>query len=82
MTVIGDVAASDIIKRSCTKRVIIALSFSFSYLVAMDTRQLETFLAITQQGGFAAAARAVNLTASAVSQQIAALEAEVGAGAI
>lgn len=45
----------------------------------MDTRQLETFLAITQQGGFAAAARAVNLTASAVSQQIAALEAEVGA---
>ena len=45
----------------------------------MDTRQLETLLAISQHGGFAAAAQAVNLTASAVSQQIAALEAEVGA---
>ncbi|ASM73055.1 MULTISPECIES: LysR family transcriptional regulator [Roseobacteraceae] len=44
----------------------------------MDTRQLETLLAIQQHGGFAAAARAVNLTASAVSQQIAALEAELG----
>ena len=39
----------------------------------MDTRQLETLLAISQHGGFAAAAQAVNLTASAVSQQIAAL---------
>ena len=44
----------------------------------MDTRQLETLLAITPHGGFAAAARAVNLTASAVSQQISALEAELG----
>ena len=44
----------------------------------MDTRQLETLLAITHHGGFAAAARAVNLTASAVSQQISALEAELG----
>ena len=44
----------------------------------MDTRQLETLLAISQHGGFAAAAQAVNLTASAVSQQIAALEAEIG----
>ena len=44
----------------------------------MDTRQLETLLAISQRGGFAAAAQAVNLTASAVSQQIAALEAEIG----
>ncbi|MEP2919194.1 LysR family transcriptional regulator [Sulfitobacter sp.] len=45
----------------------------------MDTRQLETLLAIEQHGGFAAAAQVVNLTASAVSQQITALEAEIGA---
>lgn len=45
----------------------------------MDTRQLETLLAIVQNGGFAAAARAVNLTASAVSQQVVALEQELGA---
>ncbi|OCX61283.1 LysR family transcriptional regulator [Thioclava sp. SK-1] len=45
----------------------------------MDTRQLETLLAIAHHGGFAAAAQAVNLTASAVSQQISALEAELGA---
>lgn len=44
----------------------------------MDTRQLETLLAIQQHGGFAAAAAAVHLTASAVSQQVAALEAELG----
>ena len=43
----------------------------------MDTRQLETLLAVVQYGGFAAAADAVNLTASAVSQQIAALESEL-----
>jgi DNA-binding transcriptional LysR family regulator len=45
----------------------------------MDTRQLKTLLAVAQHGGFAAAAHAVNLTASAVSQQIAALESELGA---
>jgi hypothetical protein len=45
----------------------------------MDTRQLETLLAIEQHGGFAAAEQAVNLTASAISQQVAALEAELGA---
>lgn len=44
----------------------------------MDTRQLTTLLAIERHGGFAAAAHAINLTASAVSQQIAALEAELG----
>lgn len=44
----------------------------------MDTRQLETLLAIVQHGGFATAARMINLTASAVSQQISALEAELG----
>jgi DNA-binding transcriptional LysR family regulator len=45
----------------------------------MDTRQLETLLAIEQHGGFAAAAQAINLTASAISQQVSALEAELGA---
>lgn len=44
----------------------------------MDTKQLKTLLAIEQHGGFAAAAQAVNITASAVSQQINALEAELG----
>ncbi|WP_210203538.1 LysR family transcriptional regulator [Breoghania corrubedonensis] len=42
-------------------------------------RQLETLLAVERYGGFAAAAQAVNLTASAVSQQISALERELGA---
>ena len=44
----------------------------------MDTRQLQTLLAIAEEGNFAAAARKVNLTPSAVSQQIAALEKEIG----
>lgn len=44
----------------------------------MDTRQLETLLAIVEQGTFAKAAQVVNLTASAVSQQIATLEQELG----
>ena len=44
----------------------------------MDTRQLQTLLAIAEEGNFAAAARKVNLTPSAVSQQIAALEKELG----
>lgn len=44
----------------------------------MDTRQLQTLLAIEQHGGFAAAAQAINLTASAVSQQVSALETELG----
>tara|TARA_R110002012_G_scaffold248798_5_gene425204 strand:- start:2580 stop:3452 length:873 start_codon:yes stop_codon:yes gene_type:complete len=44
----------------------------------MDTRQLETLLAIVHHGGFTAAARAVNITASAVSQQVVALEQELG----
>lgn len=45
----------------------------------MDTRQLKTLLAIAQTGSFARAAAKVALTPSAVSQQIQALEAEVGA---
>lgn len=53
--------------------------FSKTYLKAMDTKQLETLLAIEQYGGFAAAAKIVNITASAVSQQITSLESELGA---
>jgi DNA-binding transcriptional LysR family regulator len=44
----------------------------------MDTRQLKTFIAIVEHGTFAKAADAVRLTPSAVSQQIQALEGEVG----
>lgn len=40
---------------------------------------MQTLVAIADTGGFAAAARVVNLTASAVSQQIQSLEAELGA---
>lgn len=58
---------------------IFAIKFRLSYSVSMDTRQLETLLAIEQHGGFAAAAQVVNITASAVSQQISALESELGA---
>ncbi len=44
----------------------------------MDTRQLRTLLAIAETGSFARAADKVALTPSAVSQQIQALENEVG----
>jgi DNA-binding transcriptional LysR family regulator len=45
----------------------------------MDTRQLKTLLAIVESGTFSRAAEVVHLTVSAVSQQIQALEQEVGA---
>lgn len=44
----------------------------------MDTRQLKTLLAIAETGSFARAAERVALTPSAVSQQVQALENEVG----
>jgi DNA-binding transcriptional LysR family regulator len=44
----------------------------------MDSRQLKTLTAIARTGSFARAAELVNLTPSAISQQIQALEAEVG----
>jgi DNA-binding transcriptional LysR family regulator len=45
----------------------------------MDTRQLKTLLAVAETGSFSRAADVVHLTVSAVSQQIQALEQEVGA---
>ncbi len=45
----------------------------------MDTRQLKSLLAIAEYGSFSRAAEAVHLTVSAVSQQVQALEQEVGA---
>ncbi|TDL79441.1 LysR family transcriptional regulator [Palleronia sediminis] len=44
----------------------------------MDLRQLHTLIAVADTGSFAGAARIVHLTASAVSQQIQALEGELG----
>ena len=44
----------------------------------MDTRQLKTLVAIDTHGTFAHAADVVRLTPSAVSQQIQALEQELG----
>lgn len=44
----------------------------------MDMRQLQTLVAVADTGSFAGAARVVHLTASAVSQQIQALEGELG----
>jgi DNA-binding transcriptional LysR family regulator len=44
----------------------------------MDLRQLQTLVAVADTGSFAAAADVVNLTPSAVSQQIHALEADLG----
>jgi DNA-binding transcriptional LysR family regulator len=44
-----------------------------------DTRRLPTFREVARRGSFAAAADALSFTPSAVSQQMAALEREVGA---
>jgi DNA-binding transcriptional LysR family regulator len=44
----------------------------------MDTRFLETFLAVVENGSIAEAARRLNLTAAAVAQRIQALENEIG----
>jgi DNA-binding transcriptional LysR family regulator len=45
----------------------------------MDTRYLESFLQVARLGSTAAAARALNLTPTAVAQRIKALEHEIGA---
>jgi DNA-binding transcriptional LysR family regulator len=44
----------------------------------MDTRFLETFIAVVDNGSIAEAARRLNVTAAAVSQRIGALEQEIG----
>ncbi|MFJ9610885.1 LysR family transcriptional regulator [Kitasatospora sp. NPDC101176] len=46
----------------------------------MDPQQLRTFVTVARLGSFSEAARALGYTQSAVSQQIAALEADLGAG--
>lgn len=55
------------------------LEFKSSRSGKVDTRQLRTLLAVVDHGGFSRAAGVVNLTISAVSQQVQALEQEVGA---
>src|SRR5215469_11472850 len=45
----------------------------------MDTRFLESFVAVAEQGSLAEAARRLNLTSAAVAQRIRALEGEIGA---
>ena len=45
----------------------------------MDTRFLESFVAVVEHGSIAEAARRLNLTAPAVAQRIRALEADIGA---
>ena len=44
----------------------------------MDTRALETFVAVVDTGSFAQAARRLNLTAAAIAQRIQTLENEIG----
>jgi len=45
----------------------------------METRFLETFVAVAENGSFAEAARRLDLTPAAIAQRIHALEAEIGA---
>ena len=44
----------------------------------MDTRFLETFVAVAEKGSFAEAARRLDLTPAAIAQRIRALESEIG----
>ena len=44
----------------------------------MDTRFLESFVAVVEQGSLAEAARRLHLTSAAVAQRIRALESEIG----
>ncbi len=53
--------------------------FAPSVGAVFDTRRLPTFREVARRGSFAAAADALCFTPSAVSQQMAALEREVGA---
>jgi DNA-binding transcriptional LysR family regulator len=49
------------------------------YLLTMDTRFLESFVTVVDNGSIAEAARRLNLTSAAVAQRIRALESEIGA---
>jgi DNA-binding transcriptional LysR family regulator len=46
----------------------------------MDTRFLESFVTVVENGSIAEAARRLNLTAAAIAQRISALEREIGVG--
>jgi len=53
--------------------------FKRYFLFSMDTRFLESFVTVIENGSIAEAARRLNLTAAAVAQRIRALESEIGA---
>lgn len=55
-----------------------AVKECFTVLVRFDPAQLETLMAITEEGSFEAAARRLHLTPSAVSQRVRALERSAG----
>jgi DNA-binding transcriptional LysR family regulator len=53
--------------------------FKSYFLYCMDTRFLESFVTVVEQGSIAEAARRLNLTGAAIAQRIHALESEIGA---
>ena len=53
--------------------------FKGYFLYCMDTRFLESFVTVVEQGSVAEAARRLNLTAAAIAQRIHALESDIGA---
>ena len=53
--------------------------FKSYFLYCMDTRFLESFVTVVEQGSVAEAARRLNLTAAAIAQRIHALESDIGA---
>lgn len=59
-------------------RIIFAISFDFAYQLAMTLEQLRIFLAVAERQHVTRAAEALNLTQSAVSAAVSALEARHG----
>jgi DNA-binding transcriptional LysR family regulator len=60
------------------KRIVIAVQCKIHNLIFMDIGLARTFLEIAQNGSFAAAAERLNLTQTAVSARIRALEQQIG----
>lgn len=60
------------------KRIIIAVQCNIDNLIYMDIGLARTFLEIAQNGSFAAAAERLNLTQTAISARIRALEQQIG----